>query len=428
MLTRRILIAGVALVAAGCASGSSGTRPSSSPPASTATTASADASRPPTASASTTPARAHSNPGGLTDEQMVGQLFTAYVYGSGARTVTPGQRAANLALYEAETPAAVVSRWHLGGIVLLDHNSLDPARPNLSTGNLTSPAQIRALINGLQTVAHVDSGHPLLVAVDQEGGTVQRIKRGVTPLPSQAQMGKSGSAAVKCSYYRLGSELRRLGVNQDYAPVADVVRGSGGVIGSRSFGPDPARDAALVRAAVSGLQAAGVLATLKHWPGHGASTTDSHSALAVLPQDDATWREVDRVPFAAAKDQAAAVMVGHLALPAIDPERRPATLSPVLVRNQLRTVLGYRGLIVTDSLWMRPARDAGTPGWVALTALGAGNDVLLMSPDVPAASRALVARVRRDPATRRLVQEAAGVVLRTKQQLGQPIQEQDCPS
>jgi beta-N-acetylhexosaminidase len=364
----------------------------------------------------------------LTDAQLVGQLFVADVYGSGPTQVTAAQRAANLALYQEPTPAAIVKRWHLGGVILIDRNTLDPARASLHSGNVASAAQIKRLTSGLQAAAHADTGVPLLIATDQEGGTVQRIRDGVTLLPSEAKLAETLPASqLTCTYNRLGRQLRALGVNQDYAPVADVIRGPGGVIGSRSFGKDPAVDARDVVAAVKGLQAAGVLATLKHWPGHGGTTTDSHQALGVLHESVSTWRRVDRVPFAAAKDRAAAVLTGFLALPAVDPSGRPAVLSPVLVNGLLRHDLGFRGLIVTDSLWMEPARAVGRPATAALAALRAGNSMLLMSPDLPAASRAVLAKVRSDPAMRRLVQQAVQHVLAAKSRLRTTEELAACP-
>ena len=393
---------------------------SRTPAAGTAPSTPGSAASTPPATAASSPAGtpAVPNPGRLSDRQMVGQLFMTYVYGSGAHRATPAQRAANRVLYGAATPAGVVRRWHLGGVILIDHNDLDPARATLSAGNVDSAAQIRHLTAGLQRAAHAAGDPRLLVATDQEGGRVQRIRDGVDPRPSQQSLAGLGAAALTCSYYHLGSQLRALGVNQDFAPDADVVRTSTGVIGDRSFGPNPAKDAADVVAAVRGLQAAGVLATLKHWPGHGSTSTDSHRALAVVREDAATWRHVDRVPFARAADTAAAVMVGHLALPALDPTGRPATFSPVLTDRLLRHRLGFRGLIVTDSLWMAPARQQGGPGRTALKALAAGNDLLLEPPDLPASARAVLAAVRRHPDVRTRVQDAASRVLAAKARAG----------
>jgi beta-N-acetylhexosaminidase len=354
------------------------------------------------------------NPAGLSDAQLVGQLFIDYVYGASATSATPVQRQANLALYGVATGAEVIRRWHLGGIILIDHNTLDPDRPQLSTGNVGSAAQIRTLTAGLQSVARADSGPELLIGTDQEGGSVQRITDGVAWRPSELAMGTTDPATLQCSYRNLGQQLRALGVNQDYAPVADVVRVSGGVIGDRSFGSDPTRDARDVVAAVAGLQGAGVLATLKHWPGHGSTPVDSHEALPVLTMTAAQWRAIDRLPFQAAAGTAGSIMVGHLALPALDPSGLPATLSPVLVNQQLRTGLGYHGLVLTDSLWMEPMRQAGTPGQVAVRAIQAGIDMLLMSPDLPGAEQAVLAKIRSDRTFRAQVQAAVRYILNAK--------------
>lgn len=396
------------LLATGCGAA---THRSQAPPTSAARSPAAPS---PSATGSATSAASAPNPGGLTDRQLVGQLFMTYVYGSAAQRATPAQRAANLALYGAATPAAVVRRWHLGGVILIDHNTLDPERAALSTGNVDGAGQIARLDAGLQRAARAAGDPVLLIATDQEGGLVQRIRSGVGPRPPQEAIAHQDRATLTCGYYRLGRQLRALGVNQDFAPVADVVRTSTGVIGDRSFGPDPQLDARDVKAAVSGLQRGGVLATLKHWPGHGSTSTDSHAALAVVTESAATWRSVDRVPFARSASTAAAIMVGHLAVPALDPSRRPATFSPVLDRRLLRQGLGFRGLVVTDSLWMEPARQQGPPGPMAIRALRAGNDLLLEPPALPASFRAVLGAVREHPGVRELVRAAVAHVLAAK--------------
>ena len=350
------------------------------------------------------------------------QLFMAYVFGAGANTATPVQRAANISLYGVPTGADIVRRWHLGGIILIDHNSLDPARPNLSTGNVGAPSQVRALTAGLQRAAKADGGVPLLIATDQEGGRVQRLTQGVDPRPAQQALARLDGAALRCSYFSLGRELSALGINQDFAPVADVVRTRTGVIGDRSFGPDAVLDGTDTAAAASGLQAAGVLATLKHWPGHGSTSTDSHAALAVIHESAQQWHDIDRAAFAAAADSAGAIMIGHLALPAIDPSGSPATLSPLLVNDQLRRGLHYQGLTVTDSLAMQPMQAAGTPGVVAIKALRAGDEMLLESPDVPQAETAVLTAFRTDPSLRAVIEVAAAHLLQIKSQITRPPQ------
>ena len=405
---------------AACSGGHPGPTAASHAPSAQPSSGASGPTHTPSSAPTTTPTAGVANPGGLSDTQMVGQLFMTYVYGAGAEQATPAQRAANMNLYGEPTGAAVIHRWHLGGIILIDHNNLDPQRSDLSTDNVDSAAQTTRLTTGLQDAAAAAGDPVLLIATDQEGGQVQRIQHGVAPRPSQLALAHLTPAALTCSYYTLGRQLRALGVNQDFAPDADVVRTSGGVIGDRSFGPDPALDATDVTAAVTGLQRARVLATLKHWPGHGSTATDSHQALAVIHEDAPTWRRVDRVPFARAGRSAAAIMVGHLALPSLDPTGRPATFSPVLTGHLLRRDLGYQGVIVTDSLWMQPARAQGTPGQVALRALAAGNDLQLEPPDLPRSFTAVLHAIRHNPRIRQRVRGAAARILAAKAQLQRP--------
>lgn len=420
MLKAASTAAAALLVALIAACQSAAPQPTATPPTGkpAGTPATVTAGRTPPA---TTTGAPEANPGGLSDAQTVGQLFMVYVYGSGAQSATPAQREANIALYGVATPAEVLRRWHPGGIILIDHNNLDEQRPALSTGNVDGPSQIAALTAGLQKAALADTGFPLLIATDQEGGRVQRITAGVTPRPAQKSLAHISPTALTCSYYGLGRQLRALGVNQDFAPDADVVTTSTGVIGDRSFGPEPLLDATDVQAAVTGLQDAGVLATLKHWPGHGSTTTDSHARLAVIYESAFTWKTHDRVPFAQSAPIAAAIMVGHLALPAMDPTGQAATFSPKLVSDLLRGQLGYPGLIITDSLWMAPARAPGSPAQVALLALAAGNDILLEPTDLAASEAALQTAMRTHPEQRARIQAAARRVLAAKEKLNRPL-------
>ena len=430
MLNRTGVLAAVLLVALTAACQSPPATPAGTGALPTGPPGSTSSGSTPTAapsSAAATTGTAESNPGGLSDAQTVGQLFMIYVYGSGVNRATAAQRAANVALYGVPTAAEVLRRWHPGGIILIDHNNLDEQRPELSTGNVGNPAQIAGLTAGLQKSALADAGIPLLIATDQEGGRVQRIGAGVTARPAQKVVAQTGSTALTCSYYRLGRQLRALGVNQDFAPVADVVTTRTGVIGDRSFGPDPALDAADVQAAVTGLQEAGILATLKHWPGHGSTSTDSHARLAVIRESAATWRAQDRVPFARSAPLAGAIMVGHLAFPDLDPSGAAATFSPKLVGDLLRVQLGFSGLIITDSLWMSPARAEGSSAQVALRALGAGNDILLEPTSLSESISALKAVMLTDPSARAQIQASARRVLAAKAKLDRrPVSPPGC--
>lgn len=316
----------------------------------------------------------------MTVEQKIGQMLMPVVRGTGAEAVNATDRQYNQALGGADTPAELVRRFHLGGIMYLGPN-------------VVSPAQIRDFGAGLQTVAAGSGMPPLLIAVDQEGGRVQRISgEGITPVGSARSLA-GDAGVVRATAARLAEELRAIGVTVDFAPVADVVRSAGGVISDRSYGSDPAVVGAMVEAAVEGLQSSGVAAVVKHWPGHGATLVDSHRRLPVIETAESDWRAVDQAPFvdavAAGVD---AMMIGHLAMPALDPSGAPATLSPVMVDRYLRRELAYDGVLFSDALDMG-ALDGIEEGELAVQVVEAGLDVLLVPPDLRAAATAIAEAV-----------------------------------
>lgn len=210
-----------------------------------------------------------------------------------------------------------------------------------------------------------------------------------------------------------------MGINQVLAPVADVAASRSGVIGDRAYGGDPGLVAEQVAAAVRGYGAGGVAATAKHFPGHGGTAADSHVTLPVLTADAAGWAASDLLPFAGAVAAGApVVMVGHLALPAIDPSGAPATLSHRLVAGQLRGALGFDGVVVTDSLSMEGVRSAAGDAAISVQALAAGADILLMPFDFGAAYDAVLEAARTDPAFATRLDDAVARVLRLKLALG----------
>jgi beta-N-acetylhexosaminidase len=195
---------------------------------------------------------------------------------------------------------------------------------------------------------------------------------------------------TEAAWRAAGAELAAVGVNVDFAPDADVTATPGNtVIGSRSYGSTPSAVAEQVAAAVRGLQAAGVAATLKHFPGHGNTVVDSHQALPVLGQSLADLTSTDLPPFQAGIAAGSwLVMSGHLDVAAID-KGVPASFSSKVLGPLLRGQLGFGGVVVTDALNMAPAM-AWPPGEAAVRALLAGNDLLLMPPDLAAARQGLL--------------------------------------
>jgi beta-N-acetylhexosaminidase len=347
----------------------------------------------PAPSASGDPAaRAAAIVAGLRDEDLVGQVLMPYAYGSDANTVASDAAAANRKYAGVNTPAEMIAKYRLGGLILVAWSAGDPTARTNQTTNLVSPAQVHALTAGLQAAAgKLPAGVPLLIGTDQEYGVVTRLRQGVTQLPSAMALGAARNPQLTENAWRAAAaDLAAIGVNIDFAPDADVLGPAGsGVIGSRSYGSDPAQVATQVAAAVRGMQAAGLAATLKHFPGHGHTTADSHTNLPALIQSRQALESDDLPPFAAGIQAGAqAVMSGHLDVRSID-AGTPASLSSKVLIDLLRTRLGFTGVVVTDALNMAPVERFG-PGEAAIRALLAGNDLLLMPPDPAAAQQALL--------------------------------------
>jgi beta-N-acetylhexosaminidase len=358
--------------------------------------------------------------GKLSDEDLVGQVLMPYAYGSSATAVSASSATGNRKLAGVDTPAEMVAKYRLGGLILVGFSADDPTASTNPTTNVDNPAQVRALTTGLQAAAgKLPAKVPVLIGTDQEFGVVTRIADGVTTLPSEMALGAAGNPGLTETAWRTaGSELAALGITVDFAPVADVLGSAdGGVIGSRSFGDDPKSASTQVSAAVRGLQGAGVAATLKHFPGHGHTTADSHQSLPALTQSLAALQRNDLPPFRAGIDAGAwLVMSGHLDARAIDPGT-PASFSHKVLTDVLRGQLGFTGVVVTDAMNMEPAQ-AWPPAEAAVRALNAGNDVLLMPPNLPAVYKGLLAALHNGQLPRARLVEAVTRILTLKYRLG----------
>lgn len=267
-----------------------------------------------------------------------------------------------------------VEELHAGGMILF-------ARNVQAAGNPKPPVDIRrvrGMISQMQSLARV----PLFVAVDQEGGRVARFGTPFTPSPSARVIGRAGNtAAAEQAASCVGRELRAVGVNFNFAPVADIDSNPANpVIGDRSFGNKSEEVAAMVVAQTAGYGAGGVLSCVKHFPGHGDTDVDSHLALPKLSHSREVMDRRELVPFRAAiAFGAPAIMTAHILFPALDDSGLPATLSRPILTDLLRGELGFRGLIVTDCLQMKAVADRwGTPR-AAIMAAQAGADILLVS-------------------------------------------------
>ncbi len=279
-----------------------------------------------------------------------------------------------------------------------------------------SPLDIAAKLNRLQE----SSALPLLIGSDLEGGTSIRFNGG-TPLPPNMGVAAGGSDSAAYLMGRITAlEARAVGVHLVFAPVADVNNNPGNpIINTRSFGEDPATVGRFVAAEVRGLQDHGVLATAKHFPGHGDTGTDSHLALPVIASDWARLDSIELVPFRAAVAAGVdVVMSAHIALPSIDPgELRPGTVAPGILTGVLRDSLGFRGMVVTDALNMAGVANAYGAG-AAVRAFLAGADLLLQPADPREAIDAMAAAVGRGEITAERLDRSVRRVLQAKRDLG----------
>jgi beta-N-acetylhexosaminidase len=327
---------------------------------------------------------------GLSTREKIAQLVMPWIPGS-------------YAAYDDEAFARAqtwVDSLHVGGIIV----------------SVGSPLDVAAKLNRLQQRSTL----PLLVGSDFEGGTSLRLNGG-TLFPPNMGVGATGSDSAAYAIGRITAlEGRAVGVQLAFAPVADVNNNPANpIINTRSFGEDPAVVGRMVAAEVRGLQDFGMLATAKHFPGHGDTETDSHLALPVIGSTWARLDSVELVPFRAAIAAGVdVVMSAHIALPGIDPgPSRPGTVAPNILTGVLRDSLGFQGMIVTDALNMAGVADAyGAEAGVK--AFLAGADLLLQPAEPGAAIAAMARAVDRGEITPERLDRSVRRVLEAKRRLG----------
>ena len=347
-------------------------------------------------------------------EQLVGQMTWTHVYGNSADDTS--MAASNQARYGVDTPAQVVEKFDLGGVLYFAWSN------PVVTSN---PEGTAALSNGLQAASTGDdgSGIPLAVTIDQEGGIVARMGAPATVLPGNMALGATFDADLaRAQGEVLGSELAAVGVNVDFAPVVDInTNPANPVIGVRSMGSDPDAVGELGVAQILGLQSQNVGAAAKHFPGHGDTVTDSHTGLPIVTYPRET---LDRhlAPFQDAIDAGVdMVMTAHVIVEAIDPEM-PGTLSHAVLTDLLREELGFDGVITTDALDMAALKQLPDnpldDGQIAVLAIQAGSDILLNSPNVQASLDGVLDAVADGDITRDRLEESVTRILEWKLERG----------
>lgn len=257
--------------------------------------------------------------------------------------------------------------------------------------NFAEPAQVEALVRE----AHALRDPRLLVAVDHEGGRVQRFREGFTRLPPMRTCGRAFGRDERRALefaatigWMIGAELRAIGIDLAFAPVLDLDFGVSSVIGDRAFHADPEAVARLAGACMHGLKRAGMAATGKHFPGHGGIAADSHLELPIDPRPRADLEAADLMPFRRLIDAGLpSIMMAHVVYPAVDP--LPASFSARWIRGELREGLEFQGAVFCDDLSMAGAAVIGDHSERARVALAAGCDMLPVCNDRAATLRIL---------------------------------------
>lgn len=334
----------------------------------------------------------------MTLEQKVAQMFLVGLYGPVINE--PGRD--------------FLRAWQPGGVVLF-------------VSNAGTPDAVTRLTNSWQQTIVDAGGVPLFIATDQEGGQIARLKDGFTTWPVPMLLTASGNVALA---YRVGQamaeELRGVGVNMNLAPVADLYTNLGNpVIGRRSFGSEPGRTGQMLAGLIRGMQAGGILATAKHFPGHGDTDLDSHTSLPVVRYEREDLKQVEFAPFewtiAAGVES---IMAAHIWYPALDPgETIPASLSKNIITGLLRGEMNFNGLVMTDAIEMDAIDTVYSYGQASIMAIQAGVDVVAfgahLSPESQGrAIQTVIDAVRSGTLTQERIDESVRRVLNAKQRYG----------
>lgn len=267
-----------------------------------------------------------------------------------------------------EEYAELVRKYKIGNVLLFRRN-------------VESFEQIKALCVDLTGLIQAETGLPPFIMAGEEGGSVSRLSHiaGLTPCPMA--LGATGETENSRIVGRwIGKAMRAVGVNMDFGPVLDVFSNpDNAVIGTRSFGPDPETVSAFGTAFLRGLKSAGVMACGKHFPGHGDTAVDSHLALPLVEKSEADFRRTELPSFVSAiREGIEAIMTAHVVLPAMDPERLPATVSPKILTGLLRQELGFQGIVISDGMEMKAVMDLYGIEEATLRAINAGCDMALI--------------------------------------------------
>src|SRR3989338_7523112 len=263
----------------------------------------------------------------------------------------------------------LVKDLKLGGVIFYSHN-------------VTHPLQVKEFVLDLQQISRLEHQTPLFIAVDQEGGSVARIRKNTQILPSAMAIGATRSPQFAFMAGKMTAlDLSAMGINMNLAPVLDInTNEENSVIGIRSFGESPELVSQLGMWYIEGLQSQGVVATAKHFPGHGDTIQDSHYTVPVLQKNLEDLEKFHLIPFRRAIENGLdAIMTAHISVPGLDPSGIPATFSYNLLTNIIRNRMNFEGVIITDDLEMKSIQNDYGIGEAALKAILAGADMVMVS-------------------------------------------------
>jgi beta-N-acetylhexosaminidase len=338
----------------------------------------------------------------LSPDEKVGQLFMIWVRAEFLNVESP----------EYLQLRADINKYHVGSFAMTVR--WDP--PLLYRNQ---PYEAAALLNRLQQ----DSKLPLLIAADFERGVIQRL-HGATDFPSAMAFGATGKLDYAEAFGRItAQESRAIGVHWNFFPDADVNSNPANpIINTRSFGEDPQQVGDMVVAYIHGAHANGMMTTVKHFPGHGDTATDSHLSVAQVTGDMARLQSVELPPFQKAIQAGVdSVMVAHVTVPALDPDpNHVATVSPAIVTDLLKKQLGFQGIVITDALDMAGLTRlySANIGRAAVDAFKAGNDLLLIPADLDASYKAMLDAVHSGEISSAQIDASALKILKAKASLG----------
>lgn len=339
----------------------------------------------------------------MTDEEKVGQLFTVNLE---QIDDTKGEYYEHKKI--TKTMKENLQKYPVGGVILFSRN-------------IWNRKQTKKLIRKLQKNAAM----PMFISVDEEGGDVARIgnnkKMKTDTFPTMEEIGKTQDADYV--YYMastIGSQIGELGFNVDFAPVADVKTSEmNSEIGTRSFGDDPKKVAEFVSAYVKGLESQNICSTLKHFPGQGSSSGDTHQGSVDIDSSISKLRKIDFVPFVSGIEAGADfVMVSHISVSRVTETSEPASVSKLIMTTILREELDYSGLIVTDAFDMACITDKYSAAEAAVKSFNAGADIILMPQDLPEAYDAILSKVKSGKITEKRLNDTVQRILKLKFQKG----------